>query len=313
MTIIITKEKYKPMVKIIEFLDNAPLIIASAGKSTLSPKNIDSILNSMDEENKNKWIIELVRRGHGSPLEHSVYVFEIICSRVTSHQIVRHRIASYTQLSQRYSDKYLRSLVKKTAEYLGEEFIEKPASARDYEVYAGIIDEFLNTNFKYEELLDVVSEAFIIPPDIVKTRNTGFLEGLLVSVKKYYEALASGVKPEDARYLLSHAVKTRLLVSMNARELIESFLSLRMCSHAQWEIRYIAWSLWKQLVEIHPEIFKYAGPRCVYYDNRTRSRPCELYEYLNGECRPEITRCPELVSGEKIISCLKHASRDPWL
>lgn len=142
MTITITKEKYKPMVKIVEFLDNAPLIIASAGKSTLSPKNIDLILNSMDNEKKNKWIVELVRRGHGSPLEHSIYVFEIICSRVTSHQIVRHRIASYTQLSQRYSDKYLRSLVKKTAEYLGEDFIEKPVDARDYKVYAGIVGEF---------------------------------------------------------------------------------------------------------------------------------------------------------------------------
>ena len=46
---------------------------------------------------------EALRRRHASVSEFITFVFKIRCSRVTSHQLVRHRIASYIQESQRYS------------------------------------------------------------------------------------------------------------------------------------------------------------------------------------------------------------------
>ncbi len=312
MVIVRVLEKYKPSVKIISYSINTPLIIASAGKMTISPHRLDEIMEKMDREKIEKWIRELFRRGHGSPLEHSIYIFEIICSRVTSHQIVRHRIASYTQLSQRYSDKYLRKMIEAVAVKMGMDKPGKPVSRREYLLYSRVLEKYVE-EAGFNDLLEVVSEAFIIPPKTILIKDREYLAHLLRSVARYYRGLASGMNYEDSRYLLPQAIKTHILVSMNARELVESFLALRMCTHAQWEIRYIAWSLWRELVKIHPQIFSYAGPRCILYDNRVRRNICSLEDYLNGKCIPVIERCPELVDKKHILSCLHTASKDPWL
>ncbi len=305
-------EKIKPSVKLLRYLSDAPRVIASAGKSTLTSKDVDRIIEDMDGVRVREWVIELIKRGHGSPLEHSIYVYEVICSRVASHQLVRHRIASYTQLSQRYSDKYLRSLVKTIGSKLGRRVPEKPVNRSDYDIYSKVLIEYLDTINSFNELLNDVGEAFIVPPSIVKAGDEAYLRSLIKSVATYYKLLSLGISYEDARYVLPQAVKTRLMISMNARELFENFLPLRMCSRAQWEIRYIAWSLWKLLVEVHPDIFTYAGPRCILYDNRIRSDPCSLDEFLSGVCRPVSDRCPELVLRDSIVDCIKNAQRDPW-
>ncbi len=302
----------KPQVRLLKYLEDSPRTIASAGKQTLSPKEFSEIYNKMTNEKIEKWIMELIRRGHGSPLEHSLYFFEVTCSRVASHQLVRHRIASYTQLSQRYSDKYLRRLVKKIADMLGLSIPERPRTRRDYTIYYGVINKYLSSEHEFYELLSIVGEAFIIPPLIVSRNDKGFLKDLIGSVREYYRLLSIGVPYEDARFVLPQSIKTKIVVSMNARELFENFLPLRMCSHAQWEIRYIAWQLWKQLVRIHPSIFKYAGPRCVLMENRVRLEPCSLSEYMNSKCVFTITRCPELIPRRNILNCLRYASLDPW-
>lgn len=303
----------KPSVKILVYLDKAPAIIASTAKLTLSSKPLNDILEAMESDKRSKWLMELIRRGHGSPLEHGIYSFEITCSRVTSHQIVRHRIASYTQLSQRRGDKLLREIVKQASKYLGMEYTNKPVGRREYLYYVDVLRKLVEARPPWNELLEITCRGFIVPPKPFKDRNRDFLEKLLSSLINYYKALAEGYHPEDARYLLPQAVKTRLYITMNARELVESFLPLRMCIHAQWEIRYIAWSLWKQLLKIHPEIFMYTGPRCVLYENRVRNRPCPLEDFIRGEEGFTIERCPELVANENIPKCLRKASADPWV
>ena len=67
---------------------------------------------------------------------------------------------------------------------------------------------------------------------------------------------------EDARFVLPNAASTRLLVTMNARELLH-FFSLRCCKRAQWEIREMAWAMLKACKEVAPAIFEYAGPGCL--------------------------------------------------
>ncbi len=305
-------EKIKPKVQLVEYIRDSPRIIASAGKQTISPKPFNEIYGKMDSVKTQKWIKELVRRGHGSPLEHSIYTFHITCSRVASHQLVRHRIASYTQLSQRYSDKYLRKLVERARSLLGAEEDREPPDSHRYEAYSETIKQYLATNPSYIELLETIAEAFIVPPSILASRNNEYLVGLINSVAIYYELLSHGISYEDARFILPQSIKTQILVSMNARELIENFLPLRMCSHAQWEIRYIAWSLWRSLVAVHPELFMYTGPRCVLHENRVRDEPCSLPFFIDGGCRFTINRCPELVPRDGIRNCLLNASRDPW-
>lgn len=67
---------------------------------------------------------------------------------------------------------------------------------------------------------------------------------------------------EDARFVLPGACETKLLMTMNVREL-RHFFSLRMCSRAQWEIRAMAAQMHKLCMEIAPVLFADAGPGCL--------------------------------------------------
>lgn len=67
---------------------------------------------------------------------------------------------------------------------------------------------------------------------------------------------------QDARFVLPGACETRMLVTMNARELLH-FFSLRCCERAQWEIRELARRMLAQAHAVAPELFAGAGPGCV--------------------------------------------------
>ena len=75
--------------------------------------------------------------------------------------------------------------------------------------------------------------------------------------------LNAGVPAEDARFLLPNAAETRLLVTMNARELLH-FFSLRCCMRAQWEIRRLAWLMLGLARREAPALFVKAGPACAH-------------------------------------------------
>ena len=67
---------------------------------------------------------------------------------------------------------------------------------------------------------------------------------------------------EDARFVLPNACETRIVLTMNARELFH-FFSLRMCNRAQWEIRNMAGQMYRLCLQAAPSLFKYAGPPCL--------------------------------------------------
>jgi len=67
---------------------------------------------------------------------------------------------------------------------------------------------------------------------------------------------------EDARFVLPGACETRMMVTMNVREL-RHFFSLRMCSRAQWEIRELATRMHRLCLEAAPALFENAGPGCL--------------------------------------------------
>ena len=67
---------------------------------------------------------------------------------------------------------------------------------------------------------------------------------------------------EDARFVLPNAASTRLLVTMNARELLH-FFELRCCNRAQWEIREMAWQMLAECRKAAPALFEHAGPACL--------------------------------------------------
>lgn len=78
----------------------------------------------------------------------------------------------------------------------------------------------------------------------------------------YNRMIEAGILAEDARYVTPQAVPTKLIMTMNARELLH-FFALRTCNRAQWEIRHMADQMLIICRDISPEIFGKAGPGCV--------------------------------------------------
>ncbi len=90
----------------VKLLNHAPdpeQQVARAAKLCYSASSIEELCKKVSESESGQFIKKLVSMGHDSPLEHITFSFGIEgISRVTSHQLVRHRIASYSQQSQRY-------------------------------------------------------------------------------------------------------------------------------------------------------------------------------------------------------------------
>lgn len=159
--------------------------------------------------------------GHTGILEHATVSFLVKgISRACSHQLVRHRIASYLQESQRY--------------------VKYDLSGDDW---------------------------YVIPPSIDKNvyMLAEYNDKMAADAKAYRDALAYGIKPEDARYLLPNAMKTNIVVTMNVRTLFH-FFDLRLGHRAQWEIRELAESMAVEMENIEPELM------AIYYEFREKSR-----------------------------------------
>lgn len=124
----------------------------------------------------------------------------------------------------------------------------------------------------------------IIPPSILQDSalTQEVKECMRHSMEMYRKLLVAGIPAEDARFVTPQAVPTKLMLTMNCRELLH-FFSLRCCNRAQWEIREMADRMLKLCRDISPEIFGNAGPGCVT-DLCREKRPCghPRKEELNG-------------------------------
>lgn len=105
---------------------------------------------------------------------------------------------------------------------------------------------------------------FIVPDTIKKDKALfeKYNNYLKITENLYKEYLDSGIPAEDARYILPNASATKIIITMNAREL-RHFFSLRCCNRAQWEIRELACHMLKLVKEKAPILFSQAGPECV--------------------------------------------------
>ena len=112
--------------------------------------------------------------------------------------------------------------------------------------------------------------GYIIPPAIQALGEEAIAEyeAQMAQMQSWYENWqkrlgAAGEKSnEDARFVLPNAASTRLLVTMNARELMH-FFALRCCNRAQWEIREMAWQMLAECRKAAPALFDHAGPACL--------------------------------------------------
>ena len=118
-----------------------------------------------------------------------------------------------------------------------------------------------------KEIYDAGYSAIRLYEESVKNSFNNYNELKEELAKKY---IAEGMKEspakkkaqEDARYLLPEACYTRMIVTMNAREL-NHFFNLRCCNRASREIREVAEEMLKLVYPVAPHLFKSAGPSCV--------------------------------------------------
>ena len=89
-----------------------------------------------------------------------------------------------------------------------------------------------------------------------------FDEAIEAVIEGYQKLLEMGIPAEDARYLLPNAAETKIVITMNIRELLH-FFSLRCCNRAQWEIRELAHKMLELVKPTAPYIFMDAGAPCV--------------------------------------------------
>lgn len=226
-------------VKLIRYTPNGEELLASAAKLCYSPVGIDKIEEDLNKENIDSFLNMLIKLGHQSPLEHVSFTFGIEgVSRTLTHQLVRHRIASYSQQSQRYVklDQF---------EYIIPPSIEKVPEAK--EIFIKAMEEDQKYYDKITEILYKKNYNYYI--------KEGYEEN---------EAILRAEKSsiEDARYIFPNACETKIVVTMNARSLL-NFFKLRTCNRAQWEIRQLAIEMLKSVKKVYPILFKTAGPACL--------------------------------------------------
>lgn len=162
------------------------------------------------------FIKKLIIKGHESVLEHEKITVRVICDRGVTHEIVRHRIASYTQESTRYCNYF--------EDKFGSEItVIEPC--------------FWNKKKSY---------------DIEKYRIWN--EALSNAEHAYLKLLNLGAKPEEARGVLPNSLKTEIVITMNLREW-RHFFRLRTADEAHPQMRQIARPLLKEFQKRIPVIF----------------------------------------------------------
>jgi thymidylate synthase (FAD) len=200
-------------VKLIGYTSNPeklPAMAATLTHSKIKPEDLDT----RSEKEESVVLEQVLKLGHTSVIEHASFTFAISdVSRSLTHQLVRHRIASYSQQSQRY--------------------------------------------------VNLSEPNYVIPPSIRKNKNmeNAYEETMRVIWEQYNKLLKMKIPAEDARYVLPNATCTNIMVTMNARSLL-NFFELRCCLHAQWEIRLLANKMLKEVKKVAPTIFKNTGPSC---------------------------------------------------
>ncbi|MGL4731802.1 MAG: FAD-dependent thymidylate synthase [Clostridium sp.] len=255
-------------VKLIEHTPNPEKVVASAAKLCYSPVGVDEILEGLDDAKTSKFIEMLMSYGHFSPIEHISFTFAIEgVSRSLTHQLVRHRVASYSQQSQRY-------VKLKSFEYIIPPTIEKNEMAKKI-----FIESMERDQKDYDKLVEILySEAYENKIDSYKNEHN--LTSSDEIDEKILKRIRSGCEKkaiEDARYVFPNACETKIIVTMNARELMH-FFAHRCCNRAQWEIRNMADAMLKEARGVAPTIFKISGPPC-----------------LKGKCPEGTMTCGEIV------------------
>ena len=229
-------------VELLRYTPGPEEIVAMGAKLCYTSSDLTELQKGVEEKEQGSFIDKLLDMEHLSPIEHVTFTFGIEgISRSLLAQITRHRIASFSVKSQRY--------VSEQSREQGETF------------------------------------NYIIPPSIQELGVEAIEEyrGQMLTIQSWYDGWLEklgdkGEKSnEDARFILPNAAETKMIVTMNARQLLH-FFNLRCCNRAQWEIRALAVEMLSLCKNAAPNIFKAAGPGCI-------AGPCPEGKFTCGQVK----------------------------
>ncbi len=226
-------------VQLITHTPNPEHVLASAARLCYSAADIDTVMENLTPEKTAEFVDKLAALGHESPMEHVSFTFGIEgVSRALLAQITRHRIASYSVQSQRYVNVGMF------------EYVLPPEIEAVPEAKALYIEAMEQDQRYYDELTAILKEKHL-----KEMLQSGMNE-------KAANSAAEKKAIEDARFVLPNACTTKIMMTMNARSLM-NFFHHRCCNRAQWEIRDLAAQMFRLCYEVAPNLFKNAGPACV--------------------------------------------------
>ena len=226
-------------VELLRYTPDGEKLVAAAARLCYSPVGVSEIEDSLDESKIESFLSILMDLNHESPIEHVTFTFGVEgVSRALTHQLVRHRIASYSQQSQRYV---------KLDQF---QYIIPPAIEKNKIAKALFVKSMEESQHHYDEITNLLFE------DLYENYLEEGLSEKEAKLKAEKEAI------EDARYIFPNACETKIVFTMNTRSLL-NFFRLRTCNRAQWEIRELATVMLKEVKKVYPILFKNAGPKCI--------------------------------------------------
>jgi len=205
----------KPSHKIL-FISPKPLeILEAAGRTCY--KSEDKITEGSAE----KFVRMIIKRGHLSVIEHAYMSVRFICDRGVTHEIVRHRLAAYSQESTRYCN------YKGGVTFILPPWIRLPEG-----------------NYHEEDVNDLFPEYC--------PEYDWFNAMLYTEVK--YQTLVSAWSPQQARSVLPNSLKTEIVMTANLREWMHVF-KLRTSKAAHPQMRELMVPLLEEVKTLVPVVF----------------------------------------------------------
>jgi thymidylate synthase (FAD) len=207
----------KPGYEILSEIDRESILkkIEIAGRTCYKSEE------KITEESASKFVKAIVKRGHLSVIEHVDITVKFICDRGVTHELVRHRLASYSQESTRYCN------------YSGGVTFIIPCW---FEKITPGTFEYNNTEYKNY------------------TGEFLWFYHMLNCEKTYQKLLKEGWTPQQARSVLPNSLKTEIVTTANLREWMHIF-KMRCAKDAHPQIREIMIPLRNELATILPEIY----------------------------------------------------------
>jgi thymidylate synthase (FAD) len=209
--------------------------------------------NKITEDSAGKFVKMLIDRGHEAMIEHHSITVKIICDRGISHELVRHRIASYAQESTRYCNYSKNNFNNELTFILPNWFPEDiPDGFYSFGIDNAHIHYTSNNTHNALEVSNINCQDWN-NPDILWLRH------MLWSEKTYLKLIRDGWKAEEARDVLPNSLKTEIVITMNLREW-RHFFKLRCTNAAHPQMREMTIPMFEEFKILLPEFFEDINP-----------------------------------------------------